>query len=668
MKILEVTVNILKSQLTILVTIVIAISLLIVGGLSYINQRDIILEDEKEVFHKIGLSIDKSIEEYLLQSYSVASSIAYNPEVARLLSSGDRDGLFQLINPVYKKLKEQGLAQMQFHLPPAISFLRVNAPDKFGDDLSGFRHTVVEANRSLKEIVGIEAGVTGWGFRAVIPVFYNNVHAGSFETGMNFNTQFLEKELKAKYPGEYYLYTLNLDGSNKLLAATAKDDPVNVPPGIMQNVISTGTAAYGYNDNNDKAYIVVPVKDYSGDIKAYIKVVLDRQKTLGQLRKNMLTTSALSVGVLLSAVLLLLLVMKRQLVQPIQQLSRKMEIIAKGDLTVAFDQMKGGDIGRLEGAISNTLQQLRVLIGQIQQTAIHLASSSEELTASTDQSAQAANQVASAIGEVAYGAEKQLKALDETAAVVGQVSAGIQQVAANANDVDGASAQSAETAQEGSKKVKNVIEQMENIENAVIRSSKVVTKLGEQSKEIGQIVDVISGLASQTNLLALNAAIEAARAGEQGRGFAVVAEEVRKLAEQSQNAAKQIGGLIAAIQQDTETAVIVMNEGTKEVHLGSKVVVDAGRAFEEINNSINTVSNQTKEISAAVQQMAGGSQQIVSSVREIDIISKATASEAQTVSAATEEQSATMEEIAASSQVLAKIADELNQAVRKFKT
>ena len=104
--------SILKSQLTILVTIVIAISLLIVGGLSYINQRDIILEDEKEVFHKIGLSIDKSIEEYLLQSYSVASSIAYNPEVARLLSSGDRDGLFQLINPVYKKLKEQGLVQM----------------------------------------------------------------------------------------------------------------------------------------------------------------------------------------------------------------------------------------------------------------------------------------------------------------------------------------------------------------------------------------------------------------------------------------------------------------------------------------------------------------------------------------------------------------------------
>ncbi|BBB92567.1 MAG TPA: methyl-accepting chemotaxis protein [Methylomusa anaerophila] len=659
--------GILKSRLTILITAVIVISLLLVGCLSYINQRDIILGDEKEVFQKIELSVNQSIAEYLLRSSSVASSIAYNPEVARLLSSQDRDGLFQLMNPIYIKLKEQGLEQMQFHLSPANSFLRVNAPDKFGDDLSGFRQTVVEANKSLKPVVGIEAGVTGWGFRAVIPIYYNNVHAGSVETGMNFDTQFLEKQLKTKYPGEYYLYALNPDGSGKLLAATNQDDTLALPVGIVQKIVSSGTMSYGYSDNNDKAYVVVPVKDYSGQIKAFIKVVLDRQETLSQLRKNMLITSVLSVGVLLIAVLLILFVMKRQLVRPIQLLLEKMEIVANGDLSIGFDQNKRGDVGRLEGAISNTLYHLRALIGHIQQAATQLASSSEELTASADQSAQAANQVATVIGEVASGAERQLEAVDAAAAVVGQMSANIQQIAANANDVASASAQSAETAQDGSKTVENVIKQMENIKNAVTRSSEVVTKLGEQSKEIGQIVDTISGLASQTNLLALNAAIEAARAGEQGRGFAVVAEEVRKLAEQSQDAAKQIGDLIAIIQQDTDNAVIAMNEGTKEVHIGSQVVVDAGHAFKEIFKSINAVSTQTREISAAIQQMASGSQQIVNSVRDIDAISKETTSEAQTVSAATEEQSAAMEEIAASSQALAKMTEDLMQAVRKFK-
>lgn len=659
--------SILKSQLILLITGVIVASLLIVGILSYSNQRDIILGSEEEVFQKIELSINQSIEEYLLRSYSVAASVAYNPEVAQLLSSRDRDGLFQTMNPVYKKLKEQGLEQMQFHLPPATSFLRVNSPAKFGDDLSGFRKTVVEANSSLKPVIGIEAGVTGWGFRAVIPIFYNNVHSGSVETGMNFDTLFLEKQLKAKYAGEYYLYALNPDGAEKLLAATSKDDSLALPAGILQKVAANGTMSYGYSDNNEQAYVAVPIKDYSGQIKAIIKVVLDRQETLSQLRKNIIVTGALSIGVLLIAVLLIFFIMQRQLVRPIQLLLEKMEIVAKGDLSIGFADNKQGDVGRLEGAISYTLQQLRSLIGHIQQTATQLAASSEQLTASADLSAQAVNQVAGIVDEVAVGAERQLEALDTTTSVVGQVSANIQQIAANANDVASASAKSAETAHEGSKTVKNVIKQMGNIENAVTHSSQVVTKLGEQSKEIGQIVDAISGLASQTNLLALNAAIEAARAGEQGRGFAVVAEEVRKLAEQSQTAAKQIAELISVIQQDTNDAVLSMNEGTREVKIGSDVVGDAGRAFEEIFSSFNTVSTQTREISDAIQQMASDSQQIVNSVGDIAAVSKKTVSETQTVSAAAEEQAATVEEIAASSQALAKMAEELNQAVSRFK-
>ena len=183
---------------------------------------------------------------------------------------------------------------------------------------------------------------------------------------------------------------------------------------------------------------------------------------------------------------------------------------------------------------------------------------------------------------------------------------------------------------------------MGQIEQTVTRSSSVVAKLGERSKEIGQIVDTISGIAGQTNLLALNAAIEAARAGEQGRGFAVVAEEVRKLAEQSQGAAKQIAGLIGEIRNDTDSAVVAMNEGTKEVRIGTEVVNNAGQSFRDIYTSVSDVTGQVREISAAIEQMAAGSQQIVSSVKEIDVISKDTSAQAQTVSAATEEQSASM--------------------------
>jgi methyl-accepting chemotaxis protein len=208
---------------------------------------------------------------------------------------------------------------------------------------------------------------------------------------------------------------------------------------------------------------------------------------------------------------------------------------------------------------------------------------------------------------------------------------------------------------------------MNKIEETTNASVEVVTVLGERSKEIGQIVDTISGIAGQTNLLALNAAIEAARAGETGRGFAVVAEEVRKLAEQSQGAAKQISDLISEIQKDTNTAVVTMNAGSEQVKIGAEVVGATGDSFKQIMQFVMEVSAQVKDISSAIQHMADNSQHIVTIVKKMDDLSIKGADEAQNVSAATEEQSASMQEIAFSSQNLAKMAEQLQQEVKKFK-
>ena len=260
-----------------------------------------------------------------------------------------------------------------------------------------------------------------------------------------------------------------------------------------------------------------------------------------------------------------------------------------------------------------------------------------------------------------------MAASDETSAVVQQMAAGVEEMAASANQVAAQSAQAADKAQSGGVAVDQAVSQLTRIENAVNTSATVITKLGEQSQEIGQIVDTIAGIAGQTNLLALNAAIEAARAGEQGRGFAVVAEEVRKLAEQSQEAAKKIAGLIGAIQEDTEQAVVAMAEGTQEVKTGAAVVDAAGDTFRDIAELVLQVSGQVRDISAAIQQTASGSQHIVGSVKRIDELSKQSAEEAQSVSAATEEQLASMEEIASSSEALAKLAQDLKTAVASFR-
>lgn len=398
-------------------------------------------------------------------------------------------------------------------------------------------------------------------------------------------------------------------------------------------------------------------------VKGATGVLAEGSQTSGEAKSAAVTVSVITaiLGILIGVFA------ARTITKPIKIMVAVCQELAAGDFRDKPRRVTSKDeVGQLGDAVVNMRSSLRELMKQINESAEHVAASSEELTASADQSAQAANQVAGSITGVAKGAEEQLVAVDETSAVVEQMSASIQQVAANANEVAGQSSQAATKAQEGNKSVEKAVSQMSQIEQTVTTSAGVVAKLGERSKEIGQIVDTISGIAGQTNLLALNAAIEAARAGEQGRGFAVVAEEVRKLAEQSQEAAKQIATLINEIQGDTDKAVVAMNDGTREVKLGAEVVNASGQAFREIADLVTHVSGQVKEMSAAIEQMAIGSQQIVGSVKRIDELSKNASGEAQTVSAATEEQSASMEEIASSSQALAKLAMDLRQAVSNF--
>ena len=404
------------------------------------------------------------------------------------------------------------------------------------------------------------------------------------------------------------------------------------------------------------------------DLSDYYAELAEQAKT----QEDMMFDQAIkiTVGSISAAFLVLLLIgwlVTRSITAPLQLLVTACKELASGDFRAKPRAVQRRDeIGQVADALVEMRENVRIVLNQVNVSTEQVAASAEELTASTEQSAQATVQVATTITEVAAGAAKQTSAVDSTTSVVEQMSAGIQQVAVNANAVSGMADKTTNAASQGDKAVDAAINQMKNIERSVSSSAQVVAKLGERSKEIGQIVDAISGIAGQTNLLALNAAIEAARAGEQGRGFAVVAEEVRKLAEQSQEAAKQIANLISEIQTETDSAVVAMDDGTREVKIGTEVVNTAGQAFKEIVSLIAEVSSQIREISAAIQQMASGSQQIVASVRNIDSISKETAGQTQTVSAATEEQSASMEEIAASSQALANMAEELQNAVRKF--
>lgn len=461
------------------------------------------------------------------------------------------------------------------------------------------------------------------------------------------------------------LLIIHADNELAMKANPLKD--ANVDAGMKQVVGRMAQAETGlaratiYGKENYVAFAPVPGMEWSLAVTVPVEEVTGAVSAL-----TAITMATIAVVLLIAS--LLIVGYARHIARPIIGLEAAASRIAGGDISLTkLGIVSNDELGRLGQAFEKMTENLQLLIRKINAATDHVATSTEELTASAEQSSQAASQVAVAIGDVATGAERQLKAVDETGAIVGQMSAGAKHIAAQVDTVAETSTKSMAAAQEGSKVVDKTITQMGNIADIVARSSQVVTRLGERSTEIGQIVNSIASIAGQTNLLALNAAIEAARAGEQGRGFAVVADEVRKLAEESQEAAKQIAGLVASIQQDTGSAVLAMTEGSQEVDLGISVVNEAGQAFREIFRSFNEVTEEIQEIAAAAQQMTKSSQQVVAAVNEISVICKQTASQAQTVSTATEEQSATMVEVASSSQALASMAEDLNVAVNKFK-
>lgn len=454
---------------------------------------------------------------------------------------------------------------------------------------------------------------------------------------------------------------------------------------FIQDIIAAGSQpGGGYADywfpKKDKPDVPLPKRSYSLLFQPY-KWVLGTGNYVDDIdnivaakaeenRKKLLVNIGFTVlisiiGLIVSA--LIAVYISKKIAGPVATIADRVQQIASGNLAVQDLPIDGDDeIGVLSKSFNSMKKSLGDLIKHVASTADQVAASSEELTATSDQVAQAAGQVATSISDVAVGTSGQVRAVGQTTTVIEQMSTNIQQVAASIDSAAKVSGQTATAAKSGEKAIETAITQMRNIEQTVADSAQVVVKLGDRSKEIGQIVDTISGIAGQTNLLALNAAIEAARAGEQGRGFAVVAEEVRKLAEQSQEAAKQIADLIGEIQQDTDKAVSAMDAGTREVKVGTDVVTGAGHAFGEIAGLVNDVSFKINDVSAAINQLTGGSQKIVSAVQEIDKITKSNAEQTQTVSAATEEQSAAMQEIAAASQSLAHLASSLQNAVSKF--
>lgn len=347
---------------------------------------------------------------------------------------------------------------------------------------------------------------------------------------------------------------------------------------------------------------------------------------------------------------------------------KRLEKIASGDLR--GDHLKTNskdELGRLIGASNIMVDHLKSLIQKVAETSNQVAAASQEFHASAEQTSSSAEQITFSIQGIASGAETSSGSSQETVLAMNEMAHNMLKIAQASNQVAVASQASTQRAKEGNELVQQAVQQMDSIQQSVGHTSNLVLTLGESSKEIGQIVGVITGIADQTNLLALNAAIEAARAGAHGRGFAVVADEVRKLAEQSKISADQIAKLISQIQFHTRTAVESMADGLMEVEVGTKVIHETGENFKRIFDSVQIVTNRIQEVSSSAEQMAKTTENITNNVQSLATIAQDTSSNSQNVAAASEQQLATMQEMAASALALNHLAEELKEELTKFK-
>ncbi|WP_324716678.1 HAMP domain-containing methyl-accepting chemotaxis protein [Carboxydochorda subterranea] len=337
------------------------------------------------------------------------------------------------------------------------------------------------------------------------------------------------------------------------------------------------------------------------------------------------------------------------------------------DLTQRMPVRSSDEMGEAAASFNHLVHTFRGLIGETRRAAQQVASSSQELARSSEQVGRAIQQVAATVNQMAAGTQRQSAAATTAAGATRQTGEMVHRLAETARRLAEGTAQTAQLAKEGRNALAAMLQQMSQIRSTVGESGKAVEDLGQRSQRIGQIVDVITGIAEQTNLLALNAAIEAARAGEQGRGFAVVAEEVRKLAEQSRQAASEIATLIGGIRQEVDRAIRNSAAGQSAVAEGVQSIETSGQSFEAIARAVEQMVQQVQEVSASAQQIAGASEQAVKAAEEIAAISQENAAGTEEIASSTEEQSSAMEHIGSAAGSLASLAQEMVKAVEVFR-
>lgn len=659
-----------KTRITLMAGLVVIIVVAALSGASLWNAEKMLKTSELQTEKLVVQAVQDEFTTRLERAKSSVLSMTMNPDVAKALAERDRATLARLVQPVFDEIKKEGFSQLQFHLSPAISFYRAHSPNKFGDDLSKIRPTVIAANKDHKIVEGLEEGVKGYGFRVVVPVKYQDQWVGSAEYGMDFGADFLNA-LQTKNAGNYYIYLIdpstsmvkNVKENGGLLVGTGKDD-YPLAAGTVKE-LANGQAQFTRSGDGQSNVLLIPFKDYQGQVKGYIKTVLSREGTVQELNGLIRWISLVGLLVLVFGVAAGYFV-SLTFTRPLIQLAENAEVLATGNLKVDIKTNSYGELETLSLAMKKMLENTKDICSSINHVVSQVEDSTREMSVATDQTSQGADQVAASVSQVAVGAQKIAQRTNEMSVQSEGINESVQALAGHMERIAGSNADVTAQTLRGEETMQDLSESMRIFVAKVEEIQSESRILKEQTGQIRGITQIITGISDQTNLLALNAAIEAARAGEAGRGFAVVAEEVRKLAEGSRQSASQIAGLIDQVALNVENSARSTEEAVNLIEEQSGIGDRAMGQFKEISLGTQAVSHLLGEMDGEVQQVLQMGQAVTRSVSEIANMSQEDAAAAEEIAASTQEMSATINMIRESTQQLMLLMTEMKTQSKRF--
>lgn len=437
---------------------------------------------------------------------------------------------------------------------------------------------------------------------------------------------------------------------------------------VAEVVLKQGNNFYGEAEVAGHIYQTAykPLKNNEGETVGIFYIGAPQNvinETIYNYVKKFVAIFALVIGLSIILIIIFTTRMKKRL----SNIANAMKKAGEGDFTVEIVDHANDELNELVTSYNSMKKNLQEMIANVQENAKQVAASSQELNDISEHSSISTGQITDAIQIVADGAENQTVKIEESSKFMVKLHSGIKQILDNSNSATKYSSITMDKANHGGKLVHTTVEQIEKINDSVIKCGDSIKELEIKSDQINNITKAITDIAAQTNLLALNAAIEATRAGEAGKGFSVVADEVGKLAIESQKSSNQIAELIEEIKIGIEHSTEAIQQVIAEVEQGLKIVEKTDTSFKEITTSIVNIKDKIDEMSTVSTKISDDAENVLHSIEEIASVSRNTSSQTQTIAATAEEQLAATEEIAASATTLANMSVTLQQAISKFK-